>query len=228
MQSPSQMLDQILRQGESLDRLTMKALAVTSNARRFGDRVLHFLTASADFIEGSNPVLNLVFNVPADSDYEAVRFCLYPQIRKVSYDTATQGVSDRTFRATMWSWASTLQFDIVSDAVLELFSSSEQGSSHSYQNAAFSVAQVFSGPALPNLVAGVPPMDGYPGVPSPGGLVFDEAWKLNKGSTLTARVTPLYSGINVRSGVSDARQFEYRYVGVVEGRKIVDAVKVLR
>ncbi len=213
------LLMQALAQGKKLDDLASRAHSAQAKLRQDADRVFYSLQDSFVFQQGQNVVQNLVFNVPASDDFEAVRFSLYPFVRRVSVNTLPAGTTnDLTYRATIWT------FQMVSfalaryavDALVEMTSATPDGKTRRYQNAAFLAAQTFSAYTSP---VGASNVRAYGRSESPSALVFDPCWHLPKGTTVTVRVTPLFSGERATSIWGDDLINEYQIRGVLEGYK---------
>jgi hypothetical protein len=209
---------QVLAQGKKLDDLTSRATAAQAKLREASDRVFYSLQDSFSLQQGQNVVQNLVFNVPASDDFEAVRFSLYPFVRRVSIDTLPAGTTnDLTYRATVWTFQN-VTVNLVRyavDALIELIVALPDGKTQRYQNAAFLASQTFSAYTSPLAASNVESIDRSE---SPSALVFDPCWRLPKGSTVTARVTPLFSGER-DTAFADGFVNEYQIRGVLEGYK---------
>lgn len=213
-----------LAQGARLASLYNKALSIGAAAKKTSrDQIAYQLQDSFTFVQGQNNTQNLTFNIPRSEDYEAVRFNLYPFIRIASIDPATQGVTERTFRPTIWAQQLTgpltagllrTAFRCSIDALVELTYAGPDGKTRKYQNQGFYASQTFS--ALSSDVS-----DSINGAfnrfESPSAMIFRPGWKMERGSTLLAQVTPLYSG--PRDPTVDDRLHEYQIRGVLEGFK---------
>lgn len=209
---------QVLAQGKKLDELASRAHAAQAKLREASDRVFYSLQDAFAFQQGQNVVQNLVFNVPASDDFEAVRFSMYPFVRRVSVDTLPAGTTnDLTYRATVWTFQNVTS-DLARyavDALIELTAAMPDGKTRRYQNAAFLASQTFSAYTSPLEGSNIESADRSE---SPSALVFDPCWRLPKGSTVTARVTPLFSGERSPS-FADGLINEYQIRGVLEGYK---------
>ena len=219
------LIEQVLMQGKKLEALTSRTNAAQAKLREASDRVFYSLQDSFTFQQGQNVVQNLLFNVPASDDFEAVRLSFYPFVRRVAVEDLPVGTtSDLTFRPTVWSFqevATSLAFYAV-DALVELVTAFPDGSTRRYQNAAFTMYQTFSAYTSPLSTGGVPPvgLQSYDRSESPSALLFDPCWHLPKGSTVTARVTPLFSGERAAAlTAADGLVNEYQIRGVLEGYK---------
>jgi len=219
------LIEQVLMQGKKLEALTSRTAAAQAKLREASDRVFYSLQDSFTFQQGQNVVQNLLFNVPASDDFEAVRLSFYPFVRRVAVEDLPAGTtSDLTFRPTVWSFqdvTSSLAFYAV-DALVELVTAFPDGSTRRYQNAAFTMYQTFSAYTSPLTSGGVVPvgLQGYDRSESPSALIFDPCWHLPKGSTVTARVTPLFSGERLAAlTAADGLVNEYQIRGVLEGYK---------
>lgn len=212
------LITQVLAQGKKLDALSVRANNAQAKLREASDRVFYSVQDSFSFQQGQNVVQNLTFNIPQSDDFEAVRLSLYPFVRRVAVNALPAGVtSDLSYRATVWS------FQMVSsdlaryavDALLELTTALPDGQTRRYQNAAFLASQTFSAYTSPLTSSNV---TAWACSESPSALVFDPCWHLPKGSTVTARVTPLFSGERA-SAFADGLVNEYQIRGVLEGYK---------
>lgn len=209
-----ELLKTALEQGQKLEALLDRVGTVFEARRTSRDRVLHWLQDSFVFQQEQNTVQNLVFNVPKGFDFEAARLNVYLEIRRVITDQTLVGDSDIVFRPTTWytSFATAntqVGARTSADALIELTYASPDGKTRRYQNAAFYAAQTFSDYTNVN-----EPLQ-YNRTESPAGLVFDPFYLLERGSTLTCRVTPTYSG----SSSEEQVVHEYRVRGVLEGYK---------
>lgn len=214
----SDLIMQVLAQGKKLDDLASRANVAQAKLREASDRVFYSLQDAFVFQQGQNVVQNLVFNVPASDDFEAVRFSMYPFVRRVSIDTLPAGTTnDLTYRATLWTFQNVTvnlaRYAV--DALIELNVAMPDGKTRRYQNAAFLASQTFSAYTSPLTGANVESPDRSE---SPSALVFDPCWHLPKGSTVTARVTPLFSGER-DTAFADGFVNEYQIRGVLEGYK---------
>lgn len=216
------LLAQTMEQGKKLETLVSKAARAQASFKEASDRVFYSLQDDFTFLQGQNTVQNLVFNVPHSDDFEAVRFSVYPFIRLVqSEDPFGAGTyfaaNDRTFRATTWTVQRlpivTYGLDVSVDVLIELASAAPDGKTRRHQNAAFFVSQTFS--SYTSLAA-------TGRSESPSALCFDPCWLLAKGSAVTARITPIYSGERDPAFVAvDGLIFQYQIRGVIEGYKRV-------
>lgn len=212
-----------LAQGAKLASLYNRALSIASTTKKTSrDQIIYSLQDQFNFVQGQNTSQLLTFNVPRSEDYEAVRFNLYPYVRVMSIDPATQGVTERTFRPTIWAQqnigpsegATRTAFRCSVDALVELSFADPHGKTRKYQNQGFYASQTFS--ALTSSLDNNP-ASCFNRFESPSALVFEPSWKMERGSTLLVQVTPLYSG--PRDPEVDDRLHEYQIRGVLEGFK---------
>lgn len=219
------MLNEIVSQAESASRLLERAQKAASAVRvlRSGDRVYTPLVASAEFSQGSAPAANLVFNVPADADFWAYRFMLYPYCRVV--DPTGETPSEVAYRSTSWTAQpnspgvvlvpDTMNSDFESQVDAEfafIFDGREVQSTNIPAAAAYCVnIEKWSALQIPG--AGLPIWTAASQTPS--GMVFDIPWFMPRSKTLTCRITPTYLGTRT----IDSRQHQYKIVGVLEGEK---------
>lgn len=215
-------LKEALRQGQQLSEMLDRASALCEARRTSKDRVLHWLQDSFVFQQKQNTVQNLVFNVPRGYDFEASRFNCYLEVRIVS--VTDPNLSEKAFAPSVWFPSVADQFALIgikdaADAVVEFTYTSTEGKTRRYQNAAFWVAQAFSDYTNVNgFSAGL----SYARAESPSSLVFDPFYRLERGSTLTCRITPVYSTpCEIAPPLVDvaAVVYEYRIRGVLEGYK---------
>ena len=212
-----QYIKEALAQGQQISELLDRVGSQLEARRTSRDRVLHWMQQSYTFQQGQNTVGNLVFNVPKGFDFEAARFVIYPEIRLVSINQTADGANDVAFRPTVWFEPYSRDYLSAVDALLELTYAMADGKTRQYQNVGFFAAQAYS--QLVN-ITNTSGSDGdghanYASNAAPAGLVFDPFYKLERGSTLTCRVTPLYSGPKP----SGNRSYEYRIRAVLEGYK---------
>jgi hypothetical protein len=208
-------LQKAIVQGDKLQKLCQRGDSLREREREASDRILHFLTGNIVFQQKQNTVQNIVFNVPRTDDVEATRFALYPYVRRVSLSPDAPGIgpSDRTFRPTIWTKQNFTALNRSGvDALVELTVSFPNGKTRSYQNAAWPASQAFSLFTSGASLSGSP----FNRTEATGGLVFDAPLYLERGSTVTARITPLYSAV---SPGEQALPLEYKIVGVLEGYK---------
>lgn len=229
-------LQDIISQGEKIDALLVGVERMLLERREAFDRIAHTLQASYTFFENQNTVQELVLNVPDGNDFEGTRFMLYPEVRAFSTDDATQGVSDKVFRPTGWfqDFYNIVHgnglFSAMVDAMVELAYVDKNGKSHPYQNAPWYAAQTFSGAAneMPRSSAASSQAvlgGAYNRTETPGGLTFNPFFLLEAGTTMSVKLTPIYSGQRPPSSSSvpgaDDRIYEYRLRAVLEGYKRV-------
>jgi hypothetical protein len=217
------MLNEIVNQAEAASRLLERAQSAAGAVRglRSGDRVYTPLVAAAEFQQGTAPSANLVFNVPADADFWAYRFMLYPYCRVID----PSGSSEITYRPTSFTsqplspgiTADDEYSDFESQVDAEfafIFDGREVQSTNIPAAAAYCVnVEKWSAPTSQLIFFHPPIWTGATQTPS--GLVFDIPWFFPRGKTLTCRVTPTYLGVRT----IDSRQHQYKIVGVLEGEK---------
>lgn len=216
-----ELIEQVFEQGKKIESLASRANSAQAKLRESSDRVFFSLQDSFTFQQGQNTVQNLVFNVPASDDFEAVRLSFYPFVRRITLTTGGFATSDLTFRPTVWTVqnvTSALRWYAV-DALVELTTALSDGKTRRYQNAAFLIAQTFSAYTSPIGNSIATSLQTYDRSESPSALVFDPVWHLPKGSTITARVTPLFSGERDTVGYADDLVNQYQIRGVLEGYK---------
>ena len=220
------LVNQVLAQGKKLGELATRVHTVQAQLREASDRVFYSLQDSFTFQQGQNVVQNLVFNVPTSEDFEAVRMSAYPFIRRISI--ANPLLSEVAFRPTVWTFQnvseSLIRYSV--DALFEVTTAYSDGTTRRYQNAAFLASQLFSAYTSPiaqenEAILAIPPvsLQSYDRSESPSALVFDPCWRLPKGSTVMARVSPLFSGERDTAGYADGLINEYQIRGVLEGYK---------
>jgi hypothetical protein len=220
------MLIDCVNQAEAAQRLLERARAAAGAVRglRSGDRVYTPLVASAEFDEGAAAAANLIFNVPADADFWAYRFLLYPYCKVVDPIGGTP--PDVSFRPTSWTgepFAPGIQI------------ASRYSDFESQMDAVF--AFIFDGKEIQN--ANIPASAAYcvtmdkwgertgfgnaweAALQTPAGLVFDIPQFIPRSRSFTARVTPTYLG----KRTIDARKHRYKVVGVLEGEKRAGALR---
>lgn len=223
------MLNEIVSQAEAASRLLDRATKAANAVRilRGGDRVYTPLVASAEFPQGSAAAANLVFNVPADADFWAYRFMLYPYCRVV--DPTGASPSEVAYRPT--SFTSQPNDPGIS------FNAQQGGDFHTLMDAEF--AFIFDGRELQSTNIPVSAtycvnVDKWRKVPNlnfnpsgftgatqtPSGMVFDIPWFFPRGKTLTCRVTPTFLSVRtIDVEEFPGRQHQYKIVGVLEGEK---------
>lgn len=189
------------------------------------DRISYRIRASGVFVEGQNNTSELVFTVPKDFAFDAESLNLYTDMRDIDLQNNTQ--TERTYRPVDYSDRIPYgiaggggAFPYVQNSVDLVFSlrDSQHGNAQDYP---CSVLAAFSGRVSTNsLIPGSPsvveqsamPVSGWAGC-----LKFYKPYHLGPGTTLTARITPVFS-YNFGSA---ANRREYRVTGVLSGRKIV-------
>ncbi len=226
----TEMLKQAFNQGREIEKLVSGVDAFQAAQQRAADRVLFSLQDAFSFQQGQNTVQTLVFNVPVSDDYFASRLMLYPYVRRVAVGALAAGTTpDLVFRPTIWTnqFVSGPNAPAVStiarcavDALLEITSTTPGQAARRYQNTAFTASQVFSSTASPFGTVGQSNVQAYSATEYPSALIFDPEWSLPKGSTLSMRVTPLFSGERDTS-FTDGLINEYQFRGVLEGFKRV-------
>lgn len=191
-----------------------------------GDRAWYVISgASGTFDHGKNNAVQVVFNVPADADFYGMCLNLYYQYRVIDRADPTQ--SDRTFRPCIWtSWACT---------VTDFFGTNEANAGHEgngtvmiqddaagpYQNAAFSVASMYSTPyGIPGGQGSIP-MTLYPGA-----LRFHRPYFIGRGKAVTLVYTPLFtSQFNLGLAEDTTLAMQFRVFGLFDGYKKVTAFR---
>jgi hypothetical protein len=222
------MLNEIVSQAEAAARLLERAkqAADTVRALRSGDRVYTPLIASAEFQQGTAASANLVFNVPADADFWAYRFMLYPYCRVIDPTGATP--SDVAYRPTSFTAqpnspgivdSTTLSdFETQMDAEFAFIFDGKEVQSTNIPAAATYCVNVEKWSALPIPGFNLPIWTAATQTPS--GMLFDVPWFFPRGKTLTCRVTPTYLGVRtIDLESAPGRQNQYKLVGVLEGEK---------
>lgn len=223
------MLNEITSQAEAAERLLARATKAANAVRilRGGDRIYTPLVTSAEFQQGSAAAANLVFNVPADADFWAYRFMLYPYCRVIDPTGATP--SDVAYRPTSYtaqpnspglSSVVDIQSDVENQVDFEfafIVDGREVQSTNIPAAATYCCAiDKWGSNTNPNT-----PFYTWNGTTqTPAGMVFDIPWFFPRGKTLTCRVTPTYLGVRtIDLEESPGRQHQYKIVGVLEGEK---------
>jgi len=215
------MLNEIVNQAEAASRLLERAQSAAGAVRglRSGDRVYTPLVAAAEFQQGTAAAANLVFNVPADADFWAYRFMLYPYCRVVDPTGAVP--SEVAYRPTSYTaqpnspgiTTDLTDFESQVDAEFAFIFDGRETQSTNIPAAATYCVDIEKWSTLPAPGASLPIWTAATQTPS--GMVFDIPWFFPRGKTLTCRVIPTYLGIRT----IDSRQHEYKIVGVLEGEK---------
>jgi hypothetical protein len=216
------LIEQAFKQGKQLDSLAQRTFNVQASQKEAIDRVYYSIQDSFTFQQGQNIVQSLVFNVPQSDDFEAVRISLYPSVRRVTSENLSTGqTNDLAFRQTFWAYqyySAAINSSV--DALVELTATSPNGKTRAYQNAAFFASQMFSGYTSPlTLETFSLDLQAFDRSESPSALVFDPSWYFVKGSTLSARVTLLFSGERNPALSPNGFVNEYQIRGVLEGFK---------
>lgn len=235
------MITEIISQADKAEKLAAAAQRAVENVRglRSGDRVFTPLVQSAEFQQGQSPSRNIVFNVPADADFWAYRFLLFPYCKVVDPQNLTP--DEITYRPTSFSGESEssgtgaaggggwTDFNTMVDGRFAfIFNGNEM------QNIDIPMAAAYSqnvGKWLPNIQGSLPIWGGV--TQQPGGYVFDIPHFIPRGKNLTVRLTPTFMGIRsitetitAEVGTKDiVRQHRYKLVGVLEGEKKVGAFR---
>jgi hypothetical protein len=232
------MLIDIANQATAAERLLEKADRAEKAVRllRSGDPVWTPLVAEVEFLQGSAASANMVFNVPADADFWAYRFTLYPYCKVIDPVNGTN--DEATYRPTSFTAQpfspgfNTLvtQFTDIRAAVDCVFAFIVNGKELQNSNipgaAAYSTSVgKWSG------IAGATIQHQWGGsLQTPGGLVFPIPWFVPRTKSVTCRVTPTYLGTRTITDVGASettytRQHKYKIVGVLEGTKRVGAFR---
>lgn len=223
------MLNEIVSQAEAASRLLDRATKAANAVRilRGGDRVYTPLVASAEFQQGSAAAANLVFNVPADADFWAYRFMLYPYCRVIDPTGATP--SDVAYRPTSYTSQPNDpgisfnaqqggDFQTLMDAEFAFIFDGRELQSTNIPVAATYCVNIDKWRRVPNLNSDT---TGFTGATqTPAGMVFDIPWFFPRGKTLTCRVTPTFLAVRtIDIEEFPGRQHQYKIVGVLEGEK---------
>lgn len=223
------MLNEIVSQAEAASRLLDRATKAANAVRilRGGDRVYTPLVASAEFQQGSAAAANLVFNVPADADFWAYRFMLYPYCRVIDPTGATP--SDVAYRPTSYTSQPNDpgisfnaqqggDFQTLMDAEFAFIFDGRELQSTNIPAAATYCVNIDKWRRVPNLGFETAGFTGA--TQTPAGMVFDIPWFFPRGKTLTCRVTPTFLAVRtIDIEEFPGRQHQYKIVGVLEGEK---------
>jgi hypothetical protein len=229
------MLQQIVAQVEEANRLLEKAQRAGAVVRglRSGDRVFTPLIASAEFEQGSTAAANLVFNVPADADFWAYRFLLYPYCKVI--DPVNGTPDEVVFRPTSWTGQpftpgvglgvnDSSDFEVQVDAMFAFIKDGKELQNSNIPASAAYCVNIDKWAVVP----GTASVGGWNAcTQTPAGMVFDVPMFLPRTKTLTCRVTPTYLGIRtIVEAVTIAavptnivRRHKYKIIGVLEGEK---------
>jgi len=226
-----QYLERAFLQGERLNELVLSVQKQKAKSRQDKDRILHFLQDSFTFLAGENTVQNLVFNLPFADDFEAARLYLWPSTRLVKRNqTSFTAESELVFRPTFWTGqasATPLGNQLLTsavDALVEMSVSFPDGKTRSYQNTAWPASQAFSFSTLSDNSFGI-----FDRTNAAGALAFDPCLVLSRGTSVTLRITPLFSAeyldpVQGDQGLepgplAEVYAREYKITGVLEGYK---------
>lgn len=209
-----QYLKKALYQGEEIHNLLSTVHRRRGEKRKDKDRILHFLQDSFVFRQGQNVVNALVFNVPFSDNFEAVRLCLWPSVRLVPVDESLYP-EEKVFRPTFWGSQSALALVYSGiDALVEMVVAFPDGKTRAYQNSAWAASQVFSVYGADDNSTRI-----FNRSEAVGALTFDPILHLEKGSSVTLRVTPLFSATCTATANETELVREYKVTGVLEGYK---------
>jgi hypothetical protein len=225
---------------QSTDKLLERAKAAAQRPRalRSGDRVWTPLISSVEFVQGTAASANMVFNVPADTDFWAYRFTLYPYCKVI--DPVNGTPDDVVYRPTSFTGqpanpgmpALSTDFSDIENQVDAVFGFISGGKE--MQNVNIPAAAAYSTTMGKWVQATLVNVQQWGAVHStPGGMVFDIPWFFPRGRAITCRVTPTYLGIRTitEEVLIDAvptdivRQHKYKLIGVLEGEKRVGAFR---
>lgn len=234
------MLLEIANLAEEANRLLEKAQAARKRPRglRSGDRVWTPLISAVEFVQGTAASANMVFNVPADADFWAYRFTLYPYCKVI--DPVNGTPDDVVYRPTSFTGqpanpGMTQAIDVLSDienqvdAVFAFITGSKE-----LQNVNIPASAAYSTSmskwAQDNIGAA---QQWGATLSTPGGMVFDTPWPIVRGRAVTCRVTPTYLGVRTipetvlinEVETEIVRQHKYKLIGVLEGEKRVGAFR---
>ena len=226
------MLQQIINQVEVANRLLERAQRAAASTRglRSGDRVYTPLIASAQFEQGSTAAANLIFNVPADADFWAYRFLLYPYCKVV--DPVNGTPDEIPFRPTSWTGqpynpgtlnsGTNSDFEVQADAMFALIKDNKELQNNNIPASAAYCVNIDKWSVIP----GTASVGGWnAATQTPAGLVFDIPMFIPRTKTLTCRVTPTYLGVRtivetmLPGPVDIVRRHQYKIIGVLEGEK---------
>lgn len=209
----------MLEQMQQVNELADRVMLLTGG---MGARAPFFLRAEESFQLGQPQVRRLAFNVSSDADFYGERLNVFYQYRILNVASAL--ASDLAFRPCDWSSRADCSNGFFSgfrqgNANLELVSDVDGA----YQNAAFSVASVFSSPYGTQLGATGPALTLFM-----GGMDFSVPFVVYKGRTAQLSVTPLYSiaaplSTVVPALIGGSVKVEFRVVAELSGYKNVRA-----
>lgn len=236
------MITEIITQANKAEILAQRAQRAVENVRglRSGDRVFTPLVQAAEFQQGQAPSRNLVYNVPADADFWAYRFSLFPYCKVVDPQNGTP--DEITYRPTSFTGQSEspgaaavvagdayTDFDTLVDGRFAFIFKGDE-----LQNIDIPMAAAYSqgiGKWLPTAATSPVPIWGG-STSQPGGFVFDIPFFIPRGKNLTVRLTPTYLGVRsiietipAGGGTEITRQHKYKLIGVLEGEKKVQAFR---
>lgn len=235
------MLLEIAELANKADMLVERAKAAVAKqgarALRSGDRVWTPLVASVEFEQGTAASQNMTFNVPADADFWAYRFTLYPYCKVI--DPVNGTPDDVVYRPTTFTcqpatpgMTSDTDFSDVENQVDAVFAFIVGGKELQNVNipamAAYSTSM---GKWVQGSIGNLPQWGAAQS--NPGGMVFDIPWYIPRGRAVTCRVTPTYLGIRTieetatigEDPVTIIRKHKYKLIGVLEGEKRVGAFR---
>ena len=171
---------------------------------------------SDTFLTGENTEIELAFNVPSDGDFFGMRLNFFLQSRTYSLLNPLTA-TDLTFRPADWTVvnyrtspsAAEVNPRPVRDASAVILLRDEDGQ---FSSNALGMWFFYSAKW------GAPVFDGQdtPYSAWTSGMDFDVSWRIRRGTTLTAKVTPTFSRV-----VAATEKTQFRVAGVFQGYKRV-------
>lgn len=222
------------QQEEILALVERSQFLMSRRVRLDGDRVDFTFVNEVTFLQRDTNALDVIFQIPDNCDFVALRLSLFPFFRFVTTDEAANGVAESSFRPCI--------FTHTAHAFNDLFSVDQAAVDCSIQisEAGCDVGRALQNTPVPVSLLNCAPINYRPaelaltsdevspryynGFSHGPGITFPTGYDLPRGSNLSCRISPSYASDRVDPDALNAdvtEQNEYRVVVVLEGYKVI-------
>lgn len=197
------------------------------DVNNFPDRDWYAFSGFADFVENEDRARQVVFQIPAGTDFFAERLMFTAGVRRITSNSATDGPDEIVHRPALLPTTENVNSGGNDNRIIDFFFSlsetyvNDQGRrvNRDMQNMPTPVALAYSAAVNYKDNDGVR----YANFEYPSALVFDEPLYLRAGSSVTVTMAPsLAAPRNVSGGFDQtlqSDQHEYRVTAYLEGYK---------
>jgi hypothetical protein len=229
---------QLKKQQDDIDAALQKVRALRKQrTRTYGDRVYYPFVGEVFFAQTDNVAQDIIFQIPAGSDYVAERLAIYPAFKFTTPDEAANGPPEVSYRpcilsSTMYAFVPNFQGDRAAVdcavSITETFPNSKgEPVTRQLQNLPTPSGLFYSSPINYRSAdfVGTGAQARYnASFEFPSAMVFPKDYLLPAASSLTCKVAPLFASVRSEPnevGGDPTLQNEYRLTLVLEGYKVV-------